>query len=89
MKKSELIKALAEKLGVTQVEAEKTLGAVSDVFRTALKDGKEVPLSFGKFKPTSTPARDVKLPGGAVKAVPASRGARFSLVKAGKEYLNS
>lgn len=58
MKKAELVKAVAEKLGVTQTEARKTLDGVFETFEDALVVGKKVPLgTLGKLEVRDRAAR--------------------------------
>lgn len=58
MKKAELIKAVAEKLGVTQSEARKILDGVFETFEDALVVGQKIPLGkLGKLEVRNRAAR--------------------------------
>ena len=59
MKKSELIEAIAEKAGLTKVEAGKALDATFEVIANELEKGEKVPVAgFGTFKLSSRAARE-------------------------------
>ena len=59
MKKSELIEAIAEKAGLTKVEAGKALDATFEVIANQLEKGEKVPVAgFGTFKLSSRAARE-------------------------------
>ena len=63
MKKSELIEAIAEKAGLTKVEAGKALDATFEVIANQLEKGEKVPVAgFGTFKLSSRAAREGRNP---------------------------
>ena len=63
MKKSELIEAIAEKAGLTKVEAGKALDATFEVIANELEKGEKVPVAgFGTFKLSSRAAREGRNP---------------------------
>lgn len=87
MTKAELVKAVAEKAGVSKAEAEKVWGAVFEVVAEDLKkEGKVAVPGFGTFKVTERAARKGINP--ATKAVidiPASKGVGFKAAPSLKE----
>ena len=63
MNKVELINAVAEKAGMTKVDARKAIDAVLDVTKNELKnDGKIVLVGFGTLGVTNRPAREGRNP---------------------------
>lgn len=59
MNKTELIKAIAEKAGISQKDAGAALDAFIDVVADALKAGDKVAIAkFGTFELKSKPARE-------------------------------
>lgn len=63
MNKKELISAMAESAGTTQVEAGNILSAFCDVVVSELKDGNSVTIpGFGQFIPKHRPSRQVRNP---------------------------
>jgi len=63
MKKQEFIKAVAEKLEVTQKDARATLDSVFKVFEDILVEGRSIPLGeIGKFTVTERSARKGRNP---------------------------
>lgn len=63
MNKVELIAAVAEKAGMTKVDARKAIDAIMDVTKTELKkDGKVALVGFGTINVTKRPARQGRNP---------------------------
>ena len=63
MNKVELINAVAEKAGMTKVDARKAIDAIMDVTKNELKnDGKIVLVGFGTLGVTNRPAREGRNP---------------------------
>ena len=83
MNKTELIAAMAEKAGLTKVDAGKALNAYVDSVKEQLAKGEKVSLvGFGTFSVVKRPARTGRNPrtGKAIK-IAAKKSAKF---KAGK-----
>lgn len=83
MNKSELIAAMAEKAGLTKVDAGKALNAYVDTVKGQLAKGEKITLiGFGTFSVVKRPARTGRNPrtGKAIK-IAAKKSAKF---KAGK-----
>ena len=79
MNKVELINAVAEKAGMTKVDARKAIDAIMDVTKAELKkDGKIALVGFGTLAVTKRPARQGRNPrtGKAIK-IAAKKVARF------------
>jgi DNA-binding protein HU-beta len=83
MNKAELVAAMAEKAGLTKVDAAKALNAYVDVVKDQLKKGEKVTLiGFGTFDVVSRPARTGRNPRtGAKIKIAAKKSAKF---RAGK-----
>ena len=63
MNKVELINAVAEKAGMTKVDARKAIDAIMDVTKAELKkDGKIALVGFGTLAVTTRPARQGRNP---------------------------
>ena len=63
MNKVELIAAVAEKAGMTKVDARKAIDAIMDVTKEELKkDGKVALVGFGTISVNSRPARQGRNP---------------------------
>lgn len=63
MNKAELVTAMAEKAGMTKVEAKKALEAFMDASAEALRNGERISLvGFGTFSTTKHPARKGRNP---------------------------
>ena len=63
MNKVELIAAVAEKAGMTKVDAKKAVDAIMDVTKKELKkDGKIALVGFGTMSVTKRPARQGRNP---------------------------
>ena len=86
MNKTELIAAMAEKAGMTKVDAGKALNAYVDVVKEQLAKGGRVTLvGFGTFGVTERPARVGRNPRtGAKIKIAAKKSAKF---QAGKGLL--
>ena len=86
MNKTELIAAMAEKAGLTKVDAGKALNAYVDVVKEQLTKGEKITLvGFGTFDVVSRPARTGRNPRtGAKIKIAAKKSAKF---KAGKGLL--
>ncbi len=84
MNKSELVKAIAEKGGLTQVDAKKALDATVEAITEALKAGDKVALvGFGTFQVADIPERQGMNPSTKQKiTIPAHKSPKF---KAGAE----
>jgi DNA-binding protein HU-beta len=84
MNKSDFVQAIAEKTGVTQVDAGKSLDAVIATISEALVKGDEVKLTgFGTFQVIDRAATEGRNPRTGEKiAIPASKQPKF---KAGAE----
>ncbi|MBQ9864842.1 MAG: HU family DNA-binding protein [Bacteroidales bacterium] len=83
MNKTELIAAMAEKAGLTKVDAGKALNAYVDVVKGQLAKGDKITLiGFGTFSVVNKPARTGRNPrtGKSIK-IAAKKSAKF---KAGK-----
>ena len=83
MNKTELVAAMAEKAGLTKVDAAKALDAYVDVVKDQLKKDEKVTLiGFGTFSVVNRPARTGRNPrtGKSIK-IAAKKSAKF---KAGK-----
>ena len=91
MKKSDFITEVASELGVTKVDATKSINAVFSVIKRTLKKGDSVRLmGFGSFKTSDISAKTVRNPRtGENMNVPACKRARFIPGKALKEAVNS
>ena len=79
MNKVELINAVAEKAGMTKVDARKAIDAIMDVTKAELKkDGKIALVGFGTLGVTKRPARQGRNPqtGKAIK-IPAKKVVKF------------
>ena len=89
MNKSELISAIAEKAGLTKVQAKNALEAMMDTSKDALKKGEKIALiGFGTFSVASRKARtghnpatgkSIKIP--AKKVVKFKPGSAFAKMK--------
>ena len=90
MKKSELIEAIAEKAGLTKVEAGKALDATFEVIANQLEKGEKVPVAgFGTFKLSSRAAREGRNPKtGETINIAASTSVSFKAGTALKEKVN-
>ena len=63
MNKTELVKAVAAKAGVSQADAQKSVAAVFEAITDALKAGESVSLiGFGSFDTRKVPARKGRNP---------------------------
>ena len=90
MTKAELVTAIAQKSGLTKIQARDSLEAFVDCVTASLKDGAEVRIvGFGSFLPVSRAAGLARNPrtGAQVKR-PASRTARFRPGEGLKSALN-
>lgn len=85
--KTELVKALAEKAGVTQKDAVKVLDATLDVIQAALAGGDKIQIiGFGTFEVRDRKARKVISPAtGEEIEVPATKVPAFKPGKALKD----
>ena len=79
MYKAELVNAMAEKAGMTKVQAKKALDAMMDTTVETLKKGEKVVLlGFGTFSVVERPARKGRNPRtGEVIKVKASKSVKF------------
>lgn len=89
MKKAEFIKAVAEKLEVTQKEATDVVAGVFETIEDALVEGKTVTTTFGKLSVTERAARKGHNPSTGQKIdIPASKAIKLKVNKHGKELVN-
>ena len=79
MNKSELVKAIADKAGISQVAGKAALDATLEAISGALKKGESVQLvGFGTFSVSKRAARKGKNPQtGAIIDIPAKKVAKF------------
>lgn len=86
MNKSELVKAIAEKAGLSQAAGKAALEATIESIAGALKNGESVQLiGFGTFSVSERAARKGKNPAtGEIIDIPAKKVAKF---KAGKDLI--
>ena len=90
MNKAELTAAIVKKTGFTKKDAEKALGAVTEVITEALADGEKVQIvGFGGFEVRKRPARMARNPrtGEQIK-IAASKVPAFKAGKALKDEVN-
>ena len=90
MNKAELTAAIVKKTGFTKKDAEKALGAVTEVITEALADGEKVQIvGFGGFEVRKRPARMARNPrtGEQIK-IAASKAPVFKAGKALKDLIN-
>ncbi|CAN5299256.1 HU family DNA-binding protein [soil metagenome] len=90
MTKAELVSAIAEKAGLSKVQAKDALEAFTASVTTTLKKGEEVRLvGFGSFLPVQRPAGMARNPrtGASVKRA-ASKTCRFRVGEGLKGALN-
>ena len=90
MNKTELVKVIADKAGVTQASAGDALNAIVDGIVEALANGEEVNIpGFGIFKVAERAARTARNPQtGETIEVAASKSVNFKVSKALKDKLN-
>ena len=90
MNKTELVKAVADKAGVSQAEAAKVVAAGIDVITCALKAGDKVQLvGFGTFGVSKRAAREGRNPKtGAVVKIAACKVPAFKAGAAVKDAIN-
>lgn len=90
MKKAEFIKAVAEKLETTQVDARATLDSVFEAIEDALVEGKKVPLGdLGRLEVRERPARKARNPQTQeVIDVPARNAIAYKASKHARELVN-
>ena len=91
MNKQELVSAIAEEAGLTQVEVAKVVNAALEVITVQLKKGEEVVITgFGKFEARKRAARVGTNPAtGAQIQIPASKVPAFKAGKALKDAVNA
>ncbi len=90
MNKTELVRVVADKTGVTLAAAGDAVNAVFEAVTDALVNGEEVAiLGFGTFKVNERAARTARNPQtGAMVEVEASKAPAFKASKALKDKLN-
>lgn len=90
MTKAELVATIADKAGITKVEAEKSLKALVDAVTGTLKNGDKLTLvGFGTFSVSSRAARSGQNPQTGKKIeIPASVIPKFKAGKALKDEIN-
>ena len=87
MTRKELVKALADKQGITQITAGQFLDALKDIIKEEVSAGNEVTLGpdFGTFKPVT---RNGVVPGSNPVRQYSSKSTKFDLSAAFKRALN-
>jgi DNA-binding protein HU-beta len=90
MNKAELIDRISEKSGLSKVDANTALEAVTDVITDAMKAGEEIVLvGFGSFKVGSRSARTGRHPQtGKAMNIAASKVVKFKVGKKLKDAVN-
>lgn len=90
MNKTELVKAVAEKTGLTLTAAGNAVNAVFDAIGEALVEGQEVAVpGFGTYKVAERAARTCRNPRtGETIEVPASKSVSFKVSKTVNAKLN-
>ena len=90
MTKAELVSTIAEKAGITKVEAEKSVKALIDAVTESLKSGDKLSLvGFGTFSTSTRAARKGQNPQTGKKIdIPASVSPKFKAGKALKDAVN-
>lgn len=90
MNKTELVAVVAEKAGLTKVEAGKAVDAVTSAITEEMSKGGDVALiGFGTFKVGERSARTGRNPQtGAEMQIPAAKVPKFSAGKALKDAVN-
>jgi DNA-binding protein HU-beta len=90
MNKAELTAAIVKKTGFTKKDAEKALGAITDVIAAALKKGDKVQIvGFGSFEVRKRPARVARNPRtGEQIRIAASKAPVFKAGKGLKDSVN-
>jgi len=88
--KTELVSVVAEKSGLTKVDAERAVKAVVDTVTACLQNGQSLSLvGFGTFSVSQRAARTGKNPRTGEKLeIPAAKTPRFKAGKALKDALN-
>lgn len=91
MNKSELVAAIAENAGLSKKDAEKALGAFTDIVADTLKKGDKIQLiGFGTFETSERAARTGRNPQtNETIEIPASKAPRFKAGKALKDLVNA
>lgn len=91
MNKKELVKAMAEKLEITQKAAGEQLDAILEVITEELVNGGEVKISgFGTFSVAERAAREGRNPAtGETIQIAASKAPKFKAAKALKDVVNA
>jgi DNA-binding protein HU-beta len=90
MNKNELIERISEKTGLSKIDANNALEAVTDVITDVMKSGQEIVLvGFGSFKVGQRAARTGRHPrtGEAMK-IAASKFVKFKVGKKLKDAIN-
>lgn len=90
MNKKELVKAISEKLEITQKAAGEQLEAMLDVITAELANGGEVKITgFGTFSVSERSAREGRNPQtGETIQIAASKAPKFKSAKALKDVVN-
>lgn len=74
MNKTEFIAAVAEKAGLSKVDAQKAVNAFAEVVAEQLQAGEKITLlGFGTFSVKESPAREITKPGTSEKMTVAAR----------------
>ena len=90
MHKKDIVKALSEKTGLTQVDCDNSINALLQIMTDGLKKGEDIIfVGFGSFKKKRTEARMGRNPqtGKEIK-IKASNRIKFSTGKALKDAVN-
>ena len=90
MNKAELVKAIAEKTGLTQKDAEAAVKAYTEVVTEQLKAGEKVQIvGFGTYEVSERAERTGRNPlTGAEMTIAASKAPKFKAGKALKDAIN-
>lgn len=90
MHKKDIVKALSEKTGFTQVDSEATLNALLEIMTEGLNKGEDIVfVGFGSFKKVRSEARMGRNPQtGKEIQIKASNRIKFSTGKALKDAVN-
>ena len=90
MTKTELVSVVAEKAGLTKVDADRAVKALLETVTACLKEGESLSLvGFGTFSVSQRAARTGKNPRTGDKiAIPAANTPRFKAGKALKDAVN-
>ena len=91
MKKTEIISALAENIGLSKAEVEKVYNATFELFKEELEKGNKISVSgFGTFDISERAEREGRNPQtGEIIKIAASKSVKFKAGKELKEKVNN